>query len=175
MRELREYNDYIQTTKNYLKRYSQFKATVSNKREQIELLKLELTNEEADINAPIAQYGEKVGHGTPELNGVESAAARYEGIEKKIKRLQVEIKRLEHICNMIANSLQMLPVKDRKLIECYYFQHMSWREIADIDYITEKWAAEKGARAVREIAGMLFGKTIGDQQDLFVFALKDCG
>lgn len=33
---MREYNDYVQTTREYLKRYHEFKATIENLNDEIE-------------------------------------------------------------------------------------------------------------------------------------------
>lgn len=171
MEQIREYNDYIQTTKSYLRKFKQFKATAENKREKVALLRDEMARADADINAPIAQYGEKMGTGHQELNGVEAKAARRESVYQMINTLEIEAGRLEHICNMVERSLEMLGTADRNLIEMHYFEGMSWRQVAAQEYLTEKWVSKKGAGVVREIAKMIFGSAVGEQQQLFVFAV----
>lgn len=172
MEKLKEYNDYIRATKSYLRKLNQFKATAENRRELVAMWEKELAHTESDIAAPIAQYGEKAGHGTPELNTVEMSAAKREMLEKRIKQGKRELNRLEHIINCVERSLEMLDAQGRELIEAYYFEGDSWANIAKRCYLSEKWAAEKGRRAVREIAGMLFGsELVREQGELFVFAI----
>jgi len=172
MEKLKEYNDYIRATKSYLRKLNQFKATAENRRELIEIWENELTHAENDIAAPIAQYGEKAGHGTPELNTVEMSAAKRELLSKKITRGKNELRRLEHIIRCVERSLSMLEKQDQEMIRAYYLDGESWSDIATRFYLSEKWAAEKGRRAVREIAGMLFGsEVVKDPEQLFVFAI----
>jgi hypothetical protein len=50
---LREYSDYIETTRRYLKQYSQFKVTVTNLKDDIDTWQQIIDSE---IVAPIAKY-----------------------------------------------------------------------------------------------------------------------
>ena len=123
MEKLKEYNDYIRATKSYLRKLNQFKATAENRRELIEIWENELTHAENDIAAPIAQYGEKAGHGTPELNTVEMSAAKRELLSKKITRGKNELRRLEHIIRCVERSLSMLEKQDQEMIKLVGYCH----------------------------------------------------
>ena len=172
MEKLKEYNDYIRATKSYLRKLNQFRATAENRRELIKFWENELANMENDITAPIAQYGEKAGHGTPELNTVEMSAAKMELLKQKISRGKDELLRLEHIIRCVERSLSILDEQDREMIKAYYLEGDSWSNIAARYYLSEKWAAEKGRRAIRELTGMLFGNdVVKDPEQLFVFAI----
>lgn len=68
---MKEYSDYIQAVKSYLRNYTKFKVTVENLQDSIAMWTSEM---EHDVNAPISKYGDEPGGGTPELNSVEMAA-----------------------------------------------------------------------------------------------------
>ena len=167
-RDFREYNDFVQNTRNYLKNLSRFKATADNKRERVEMWKAEL----AAINAPIARYSAMPGGGAAELNSVESLVARREKIQQCIYIVTEEANRLEHIINMVERSVSLLPADDRKILEMRFKENKSWLMIADELHFSEKWVSKKGSKAIKAVAKMLFGDAaIPSQQELFVFAI----
>ena len=169
--QLREYNDYIRITKNYLRKFRQFHGTAINKRERLQMLRCELGKGDEGITAPVVQYGVDRGNGYSELNSVEARVASRKRKLELIAKVEADLEGLEHICSMIERSVGMLSDRDRALIELHYFEGMSWSQVADREYITEKWASKRGAHAVRAVAGMLFGDAVGSQNQLFVFAL----
>ena len=81
MKSLTGYNDYVNTTRGWLKRYNQFVVTAENMRDEIAANKKIM---EADVSAPCAKYGDEPGGGTSELNTVEAAASRHEYLNQRI-------------------------------------------------------------------------------------------
>ena len=168
MEAMKKYNDYVNMTKGYLKSYNRFKVQIENMKEDIEAMQKEL---EADVAAPIAQYGGTIRGGSPELNSVESAASRHNAINNKIKYLSHEINVAERKIRQIDRTLSTIKAEDAELIRMYYFDGMTWTEIGIQKYLSDKWVRIKCNRAVKEIAQMIFGsKAVPIQESLFVFA-----
>lgn len=164
---LQEYNDYVTATREYLRRYHEFEATVANLREEVAAQEALLKIETA---APIAKYGVEPGGGSSELNAVEAAAARKIAIEKKIEKLTREADNIERVLRKIDRALDALPTQERQLIKGYYIDKKSWRELSIELYITEKWASSCGNKGVKRLARMIFGnEAISWQDSLFVF------
>lgn len=152
---MKAYNDYIQTTREYLRRYNEFKTTLAN-------LKEELTEGEAELTASpaagIARYGEDPGGGMPELNGVEAGAARLMMVTKRVNDLRDEISRLEKMTSRIDRALEVLEKPERGLIEEYYIERRAWADIARDNFVSERWIKTRGFKALKKVAGMLFGR-----------------
>ncbi|WP_303815354.1 hypothetical protein [Selenomonas ruminantium] len=170
MESKKKYKNFIQTTRSYLKHLRQFRIATENMREQLALWRKELQDIDAFIAAPIAQYGGGTGHGTAELNSVEAAAARREKLLPCIERTEKELDKVEHIINTIGRSMTVLDTEELLLLEGHYIKGQSWREISDNLYISEKWAAEKGGRAIKKLAEAMFADMVSRHQLSFIFA-----
>ena len=167
-RNVKEYSDYIQAVKSYLRNYTKFKVTVENLQDSIAMWTSEM---EHDVNAPISKYGDEPGGGTPELNSVESAAARH---EKLTARIEDAKKSIEKICCTLRNvdrALANLSQEDREIIEGHYFQKKSWKFLGTEHYYTDKWACGRARKAVQDMAFMIFGEKAlpPGGQGMFVF------
>ena len=158
---MKEYNDYIQTTRIYLKRYNQFKATIANLQDDIAGMKREI---EHDVAAPISKYGDQPGGGQPELNSVEAAAERHRKLEARIKEAERNIDNIGRIIRKVDRAIDALDAEDADLIRGHYLEHKSWRQLSEKHYLTEKWASEKARRAVKEMSFTIFARV--EQQEL---------
>lgn len=166
---MKGYNDYISMTRSYLKSYNQFKITIENLNDEIAAQERLL---ETDVTAGISKYGDEPGGGTPELNSVESAAYRHEMIIKRISEMELNVTSIKRILRKVDRAIEGLSEENRQLITDYYIEGMSWRQIGTANYLTEKWARDKGNKAIKEIAKMIFGPVaMPEQQQLFVFAV----
>ena len=164
---MQEYNDYVTATREYLKRYREFEATVANLREEVTAQEALLKIETA---APIAKYGTEPSGGSSELNAVESAAARKIAIENKIERLTREADNINRVLRKVDRALDALPDQEKQLVKGYYIDKKSWRDLSIELYITEKWASSCGNKGVKRLARMIFGnEAIPWQDSLFVF------
>lgn len=164
---MREYNDYVQTTREYLKRYHEFKATIENLNDEIEaqeeLLKI-------NPSAPVPKYGDDTGGGKGELTPVESEASKRIEIQERIEGKKQEVARIERAMRKVDRALEALPDQERSLVEGYYFQHKRWMDLANELFVSEKWASKLANKVVKRMAGMIFGTVAAPgQQSLFVF------
>lgn len=163
---MKEYNDYVQTTKRWLKNYNKFRITIENLQDDIASLRKQ---NETDANAPIAKYGDSLGGGTPELNTVETLAYRHSVREAEIAEKEQSIEAIERTMRKIDRAFDGLDGTDYALVHGYYIENKPWELVGSENFFSEKWAQERGSRAVRKMAEMIFGvKT--DQQLRFVFA-----
>lgn len=151
---MNEYNDYVQTTRRYLKNYHQFRITADNMRDDIQFLQ---QIQDTDISAPISKYGDQPNGGMPELNSVESSAERRIAREKEIKEKQISVESIEQTLRKVDRALNGLSDSDYNLIHGHYIDGKEWSKIAEEQYISEKWARERAGKAIRQMAGMIFG------------------
>lgn len=150
---LKDY-DYTKITKTYLKCYRDFKATIDNLKEEIEAQEHFLN---AGPSAPIPKYGDDSGGGTNELTPAEAEAAKRIAIREKIESKRHEVERIERVIRKVDRALEALTTEDRQLVEGFYLQHKTWKELSIEHYMTEKWARVTAGRVVKRMAGMIFG------------------
>lgn len=165
MRKYQEYNDFIRATREYLNRYNQFQQIIKNLQDDIDGLMQEMAS---DVAAPISKYGDMPGGGTSELNAVEAAASRHMKMEKEIKEKQRSIDALSRVIRKVDRAFEALDKESQRLIYYHYIveksQRKSWRELGEETYTSEKWAAEKARRAVKEMAITIFAKKAMPEQ-----------
>ena len=164
---MKDYNDYVQTTREYLKHYQEFKVTVENLNDEIEtgeqILRL-------DPSAPIPKYGDDTGGGKSELTATESEAAKRIAIREKIDTKRQEVERIKLVIRKVDRAKDALPEQERQLVDGFYFQHKTWKALSIEYFMTEKWARVTAGRAVKRMAGMIFGNAAApEQKGLFVF------
>lgn len=174
MESKEKYKNFIQTTRSYLKHLPQFRLAVENSREQLALQQKELRDIDDFIAAPITQYGGKVGHGNAMPNSVEAAVTRREYLIHSIQRTEREMEQVDHIVRMLGRSMSVLDKDELFLVEGHYIKGRGWRELSEAMYISEKWATEKGRRAIKKLAETMFADMVSRHQLSFIFAL-DCG
>lgn len=162
---LNEYNDYVGSVRKYLRKYNQFKVTILNLEEEKEA-QIKMLN---DFSVSIAKYGDEPGGGSSELNQTEAAADQRIKIKKEIENIDMNIAVLQRLIKKVDRSIAGLADTERRLIVGYFFDNKSWMELGNEMYYTEKWARERGNKAVKEIAFMMFGTVARPEQLRFVF------
>lgn len=162
---MREYNDYVQTTKEYLRRYKEFHATVENLHDEIEAQEKLLA---LDAAAPVVKYGDDTSGGSGELTSTEAAAARRMEIESSVMAKKLEAENIELTIRKVDRALSAISPQEKKLVEGYYINRESWRDLSVALFMTEKWASHLGNKAIKNMASIIFGlKDV--QNNLFVF------
>lgn len=163
---MREYDDYIKLTRQYLKQYNQLKIAVQNLDDEIQAQETLLESE----SIPSVRYGDdSISGGSGELNVTEAAADRRIKAEKRIERMRQEKNELERILRKIDRALDGVSELDCELIRGHYINGESWQILGDRHFCSEKWARDRGGRALREVAYMVFGIYVGPRQMRFVF------
>jgi hypothetical protein len=139
---MRQYNDYIATTRRWLKNYNKFKVSVENMEQDIKdherALQMHL-----DMGAPIAKYGDSPGGGTPELNAVESSADIRIKREKAILRIRENALEIQHIIDKLDRSIAELADEDRTIVTECFIERKSWLQIGRNHHYSEKWARDR--------------------------------
>lgn len=166
---MKRYNDYISMTRRYLKSYNEFKIAIENMTADIESHRLALSAAD-DVGSAIAKYGDTPLGGTPELNSVEGAAERRIRREKAIADLTANRAEVQRMVDKIDRAVGALGDVDRMLVQCFYIDGKSWLAIGHEHHYSEKWARERGGKALRSVAFMLFGPRTVPEQLSFVFA-----
>lgn len=163
---MKEYNDYVSMTRRYLKNYNKLKITIVNLTEEVNAQKELLQGE----SIAISHYGSELGGGSAELNATEAAADRRDKTKRKIVELENNIAEIQRIINKIERALEGLNDSDHDIVKGYYIDGYSWRQLGIKNYCTEKWARDRGNKALKEVAFMVFGIVVKPEQLMFVFA-----
>lgn len=164
---MREYSDFIEATRGYLKRYNQFKATIANLKDDNEAMEHAI---ELDIAAPISKYGGQPRGGTPELTTVEQAASMISKVQDCIRRNKDNIQNIERILRKVDRAINELKPDDQILIKGHYIDRRSWGDLSAEKFLTEKWARERSRKAIKQMAFMIFGnRALPEQQNIFIF------
>lgn len=167
--DVREYNDYVRMTRDYLKNYTRFKATIENLQNDLAAIEQELK----EFPIQTVQY-DKAGAGGPsELTPVERAAEKRQALEEQARQCEYEKARIELLIRKIDRSLACLPEEQQKLIREHYFQRKTWIAISHEMYLTADWASEKARRAVKDMAFTMFGEKALPPKERFIFSLLD--
>lgn len=159
--------DYIGKTVYYLKNYNQFKISIKNLTEDIEVLQQTM---QLEAVAPIAKYGDDItAGGNSELTAVEAYTAKKAQYKAKIVELQNRLEIINRIIKKVDRSIEGLEDEEKRIVISFYLDNKTWREIAQRNYISEQWAKKCRNKAVRRLSRMLFGLTaIHEQLDLFI-------
>jgi len=164
---MKEYNDYVQTTKQYLRHYVEFKATVANLNDEIMAQEQLLGLQPA---APVPKYGDDTSGGQGELTPIEAAAEKRIEASKRLEQKRKEVEQIQRTVRKIDRALDTLTEQERSLIEGHYFNKLSWLSLATRFYVSEKWASKVANRVIKRMAEMIFGNVaVPSQQSLFVF------
>ena len=151
---MREYGDYIRETKRLLQNYNKMKVAALNLTEEIKAQEMLLRDE----SIASIQYGDdRISGGTRELTITEAAAVRRIKLERHISDMRIRRDEMERTIRAIDRAFESLDDVDAELLKERYINGRSWAETAELLNYTEKWAREKGGRALRDMALMLFG------------------
>ena len=160
-----EYGDCIKETKRILGQYNKMKVAVQNLAEEIEARTAALQGE----SVAIARYGDEPTGGTAELTATEAAAERRMRAAADIEEMQERKKEIERMLRAVDRALSCLAVNDERLVRGRYIDGYAWWQVAREARYTEKWARDKGGRALRDVALMMFGIDLKPVQMGFVF------
>lgn len=148
-----DHGGYTKETKRILRNYNKMKVAVVNLAEEIEALETELRSE----SVAIARYGDEPQGGTAELNATESAANRRIKAGERLAILRQRKDEIERTLRSVDRALECLSDEDERLIRGRYIDGYAWWQVAQAVGYTERWAQEKGAAVLHEVALMLFG------------------
>ena len=148
-----DHGGYIKETKRILRNYNKMKVAVVNLSEEIEALETELRSE----SVAIARYGDEPQGGTSELNATEAAANHRIKTGERLTILRQRKDDIGRMLRSVDRALECLSDEDERLIRGRYIDGYAWWQVAQAVGYTERWAQEKGAAVLHEVAMMLFG------------------
>lgn len=151
-----EHGDCIKETKRILGQYNKIKVAVQNLAEEIEARTTALQGE----SVAIARYGNEPTGGTAELTATEAAAARRMRAAADIEEMQERKQDMERTLRAVDRALACLATEDERLVRGRYIDGYAWWQVAREAGYTEKWARDKGGRALRDVALMVFGVSV---------------
>ena len=151
-----EHGDCIKETKRILGQYNKMKVAVQNLAEEIEARTAALQGE----SVAIARYGDEPTGGTAELTATEAAAARRMRAAADIEEMQERKQDMERTLRAVDRALACLATEDERLVRGRYIDGYAWWQVARDAGYTEKWARDKGGRALRDVALMVFGVSV---------------
>ena len=151
-----EHGDCIKETKRILGQYNKMKVAVQNLTEEIEARTAALQGE----SIAIARYGDTPTGGTAELTATEAAAARRMRAAADIEVMEQRKRDMERTLRAVDRALSCLSAEDERLVRGRYVDGYAWWQVARDAGYTEKWARDKGGRALRDVALMVFGVSV---------------
>ena len=158
--------DCIKETKRILGQYNKMKVAVQNLAEEIEARTAALQGE----SVAIARYGDEPTGGTAELTATEAAAARRMRAAADIAVMEQRKQDMERTLRAVDRALSCLSADDERLVRGRYIDGYAWWQVAREAGYTEKWARDKGGRALRDVALMMFGVSEKPIQLKFLFS-----
>ena len=161
-----EHGDCIKETKRILGQYNKMKVAVQNLTEEIEARTSALQGE----SVAIARYGDEPMGGTSELTATEAAAERRMKTTADIAVMEQRKQDMERTLRAVDRALSCLSADDERLVRGRYIDGYAWWQVAREAGYTEKWARDKGGRALRDVALMMFGVSEKPIQLKFLFS-----
>ena len=161
-----EHGDCIKETKRILGQYNKMKVAVQNLTEEIEARTAALQGE----SVAIARYGDEPMGGTSELTATEAAAERRMKTMADIAVMEQRKQDMERTLRAVDRALSCLSADDERLVRGRYINCCDWWQVAREAGYTEKWARDKGGRALRDVALMVFGVSEKSIQLKFLFS-----
>lgn len=163
---MQKYNDYIITTRQWLKHYNRFKASIDCMNEDLRMLEVSVKEEEA---APIAHYGDMPAGGQSELNSIEKAVDRKIKQQGLITQIKADIAELQRIITKVDRAMDTLDDDSRDIVQGCYIDGYSWLQVSLQHHLSESGARKKGNRALEDLALVMFGIKAKPQQLSFIF------
>lgn len=118
----------------------------------------------------ISHYGGELGGRSGDLNAVEAAADRRTKMKQQLENMKRDQAEIERVIRKIDRALEGLSDADRGLVQGHFIDGYSWRQLGNNAYCTEKWACDKGNKALKEVAFMVFGICIQSRQLKLIFS-----
>lgn len=156
-----KHNDYLKLTKDYLRNYPYYKQAVKSISDDIKDIQTRLSYESPKITT----YGENTGGGYKELNGTEQAAEKRIWLERQCEELRENRRQLQTQIDKVDTAMSKLSTEDREIVELFYFDKLTHRNLAQRIYISERSSKRHVQKATEGIALMLFG--IDTQRNIF--------
>ena len=160
-----DHGDCIKETKRILGQYNKMKVAVQNLTEEIEARTAALQGE----SVAIARYGDEPMGGTSELTATEAAAEKRMKTTADIAVMEQRKQDMERTLRAVDRALACLSANDERLVRGRYIDGYAWWRVAREAGYTEKWACDKGGRALRDVALMMFGTIAKPVQLRFIF------
>ena len=151
-----EHGDCIKETKRILGQYNKMKVAVQNLAEEIEARTAALQGE----SVAIARYGDEPTGGTSALTATEAAAERRMKAAADIAEMEQRKLDMERTLRAVDRAMSCLSAEDERLVRGRYIDGYVWWQVAREAGYTEKWARDKGGRALRDVALMMFGVSV---------------
>lgn len=148
-----EHGDCIKETKRILGQYNKMKVAVQNLTEEIEARTAALQGE----SVAIARYGDEPMGGMSELTATEAAAERRMKTTADIAVMEQRKQDMERTLRAVDRALSCLSANDERLVRGRYIDGYAWWQVAREAGYTEKWARERGGKALCDVALMMFG------------------
>ena len=165
---MNQYNEYVAITRSRLKEYNMLKARVKVLDQQIAQTKSVLDSE---IAAPIANYSGMPRGGGSELNVIEAATHDRMKRQNDLSMMILNRDTVQSKIDNIDSAIGSLQDDEQDIIKERYIYADSWEHIGCKRHYSERWAREKGGKALKKIAFVLFGlKARPPEQIRFVFA-----
>ena len=160
-----EHGDCIKETKRILGQYNKMKVAVQNLTEEIEARTAALQGE----SVAISRYGDEPMGGTSELTATEAAAERRMRAAADIAVMRQRKAEMERTLRAVDRALACLAAEDERLVRGRYIDGYAWWRVAREAGYTEKWACERGGKALQDVGLMLFGTIAKPVQLRFIF------
>ena len=148
----REYNDYLQLTRKYLRNYSIYLEAVENLTRRLRDIEVELGT--VSISSPV--FGE--GGGKCELTSVEREADRRIERRDQYEELFRERAQLRRQLQKVKNALDALPEEECDAIRLFFFENKNYDAITRLRHWSTATCKRRINGAVRKVALMLFGQ-----------------
>lgn len=151
---MREYGDYIRETRKILRRYPKMKIAVQNLTEEIDAQEMILRDE----SIASVRYGDDttVG-GRGELTTVEAAAVRRLRIADRMADMRSRRDEIAAVIRTVDYVLASLNDADCEMVRRHYIDGVPWEQVSREMFYSEKWTRARGAKALHDVALMLFG------------------
>lgn len=165
---MKEYNDYVYLTRQYLKNYNLFVISKSMLEKDIRD-KEKILSTAGDVGAAVARYGDAPAGGSAELNTVEADCERRLKLLRNVQEMKNDLSELIRLTDRIDTAFEAVDDLTRSIVKDYYMTGYSWDQIAMRYYYSARWCREKARKAVEDMAVVMFGIKARPMQMQFVF------
>ncbi len=149
-----EFNDYIRLTRGYLKDYNRMRTCIRTWEKE----KKEIEYELSSLPMAVSRYGGELGGGSGELSVVERLAQTRIKLTNRLFQIEHDVKELHRVMKKIENAVAALDPETRDIVWSHYVEGKKWYDVADVHYLSYSCASQKGYRAIRVVACMIFGQ-----------------
>ena len=168
-----EFNDYLKLTRAYLKDYKKMQSAIAywqNERREIE-------DRLQSVGAATAKYGGIPSGGYSELNNLERQAEDRLKLRKRLDTIEHDTHELSCLLRKLDNAVATLDDDTRDAIHMHYIDGMTWYDVADRQFCSYGSIRQRGNRAVRDIARLIFHYDLTGTEQVLLFPAcgENCG